>query len=173
MDTSQLIKDAFISLYSKTDYNKITVKALCEAVPIARTTFYSHYQNIDEIKSELERETIEGIRSACEDIYSGDTEKYFSLALKYIEEHREIFFAFLVAQPNWRFISKFKNAIIIHFKDNFKDKIRSKNYELELEIFASGVVSFYTYILKHPDEVDVKALGKKFSMLVKFVDVIF
>jgi AcrR family transcriptional regulator len=39
------IKNAFIRVYRKKGMNGITVKSLCQEVPIARTTFYAYYEN--------------------------------------------------------------------------------------------------------------------------------
>lgn len=169
METKELIKKKFIALYSKMPYEKINIKALCDSIPIARTTFYTYFQNIDEVKELIENETIKGIRSACEEIYASDDDKYFMAAMEYIKSHKIIFYCFLTEQPNLRFIDKFKVEIINHFKDNFSDKKHDKNYNLELEIFASAVISFYTYMLKNPDEIDLKSLNAKFKIIKKSI----
>ncbi len=44
-DTKQAIHTAFISLYRKHSFNQISVKELCIQTPVARTTFYSYYNN--------------------------------------------------------------------------------------------------------------------------------
>ena len=170
MNTKELIKKRFIDLYSKTSYDKITVRSLCESVPIARTTFYAYYQNIDEVKTEIENCTVSGIRSACESIYSGDTEKQFMSAMEYMNSNKNVFYAFLVAQPDIRFIEKFKAEIAAHFEENFKLDQCGKNYELKLELFASAVVSYYTYYLKHPDETDIENIGEKLALLKNSID---
>lgn len=45
------------------DDSSITVKGLCAAVPVARTTFYSYFNNTDDVRREIEgmvREQIAG-----------------------------------------------------------------------------------------------------------------
>ncbi len=44
-DTKQAIHTAFISLYRKHFFNQISVKELSIQTPVARTTFYSYYNN--------------------------------------------------------------------------------------------------------------------------------
>lgn len=171
METRALIKNNFIKLYSKLDYNKITIKKLCESVPIARTTFYAHFNNIDEVKEEIENEAIKGIRTSCEEIYISNDKKYFMAAMNYIKENEDIFYAFLISQPNVRFIEKFKNEITNHFKDNFKIN-NSKNNDLELYIFASSIVAYYTYMLKHPNEIDFNDMSKKFELIKNSINLI-
>lgn len=55
--TRQVIKDAFLSLKKDTDFNSITVSAICKEAEISRGTFYLHYQNtmdvLDEILDEI------------------------------------------------------------------------------------------------------------------------
>ena len=173
METKELIKQKFIEVYSKMPYEKITIKSLCDSIPIARTTFYTYFQNIDEVKESVENETIKGIRTSCEKIYESDDDKYFMAAIEYINNHKNIFYCFLAKQPNLRFIDKFKLEIINHFNDNFSNKKHNKNYNLELEIFASAVISFYTYMLKYPDEIDFKNLSDKFKIIKKSLSLFF
>ncbi len=170
MQTKQLIKSRFSRLYGKTNYNKITVKSLCEYVPVARTTFYSYFESLDDVKAEIEDEAITGIRAVCENIYSGNAEQIFISAVGYISEHRDIFYPFLVSQPNARFIKKFKAEIIKHFNEGFSLKQSDKN-GLELNVFASAVIACYTYFLEHPEETDIKSLSEKTNALIGILNI--
>jgi len=165
MQTKQLIKNRFAQLYGNTDYNKITVKALCEYVPVARTTFYSYFENLDEVKAETEDEAIAGIRAVCDGIYSDNAEQIFLSAIGYISDRKDVFYPFLVSQPNARFIKKFKAEIIKHFRECFSLKPSDKN-GLELDVFASAVIACYTYFLEHPEETDIKSIGEKINALI-------
>ena len=60
-NTKQAIHAAFISLYHKHYFNQISVKELCVQTPVVRTTFYSYYNNLVELKDEIEDELIGGI----------------------------------------------------------------------------------------------------------------
>ncbi len=51
--TRQVIKDAFLSLKKNTDFNSITVSALCREAEISRGTFYLHYQNTRDVLDEI------------------------------------------------------------------------------------------------------------------------
>lgn len=169
MDTKDLLKDSFLSLYDKYGYDKITVKNVCEKAHVARSTFYFYYQNINEVKEEIENDTIKNVRLYCENIYSDDFESQFFRTMDYIKESK-VFYVFLVKQPNAFFIEKFKNEIIKHFEDNFNTNKNSKNYALELELFASAIITYYTYYLKHPNETDLDNISvkvKKIRDLIK------
>lgn len=58
MMTKDEIKMEFLKLYTEQGYDKINIKELCARIPIARTTFYTYYSNVDEVKSEIEDEVI-------------------------------------------------------------------------------------------------------------------
>ena len=62
MNSKESIQKTFIRLYSKVDYNSITIKELCMQTPVARTTFYSYYSNIDELKSDIQTSLLKGLR---------------------------------------------------------------------------------------------------------------
>ncbi len=51
--TINAIKDAFIDLEKEMNYEKISVKKLCERADISRATFYLHYDGIDDVLNEV------------------------------------------------------------------------------------------------------------------------
>ena len=61
MDAKEAIKSRFMKEYAGKCFSDITVKGLCAATPVARTTFYSHYSNTDDVRCEVEDELIEGL----------------------------------------------------------------------------------------------------------------
>ncbi len=57
--THRAIRNAFEELLMETDYDKLTVKALCERAMINRKTFYAHYAYLDELMEEYVNELSE------------------------------------------------------------------------------------------------------------------
>lgn len=53
----------------------MTIKDLCAAIPIARTTFYTYYDNLDDLKTEIEDNLIMGLLNVVNEIADGDIEK--------------------------------------------------------------------------------------------------
>ena len=51
--TKKVLKDTFEEMLLNTDYEKITIKDLCEKAMINRRTFYLHYNSIDDLMSEI------------------------------------------------------------------------------------------------------------------------
>ena len=165
MDTTkQAIHAAFIALYRRKSFDKMSVKELCIQTPVARTTFYEYYDNLGTLKAELEDDLIGGIleiaKATAEGNFAGmDLNVFFSRTLDYIKSHWEENYAFLVAQPNLAYIAKWKDAIKYHFKLRFPGKSAVPNYGLIMEVIASAVIGAYTYWMEHPDEVDTQKLA--------------
>lgn len=163
-DTKHAIQSAFLKLYLKRSFDRITVKDICALAPAARTTFYEHYGNTAALKAEIEDELIAGIldiaeKTACNQAKKENIADFFTETLDYINKHRDENYAFLVAQPNGDYISKWKNAIKNHFKLCFPEKCGIPNHDLILEVVASGVIGAYTYIMAQPNDVDIKKLS--------------
>lgn len=72
MDSRSAIKVQFIKEYARKDFQAITVKALCASTPVARTTFYSYFNNTDEVRCEIEDKLIRGLIAVSEKVSGGD-----------------------------------------------------------------------------------------------------
>jgi len=142
-DTKQAIQSAFIALYRKWSFDKISVKELCVQTPVARTTFYEYYDNLGTLKAEIEDDLIGGILEIAKATAEGnfarmDLNVFFSRTLDYIKSHWEENYAFLL---------------------RFSEKVSVPNHGLIMEVIASAVIGAYTYWMEHPDEVDTQKLA--------------
>lgn len=54
-NTAVRMDEAFLSLLEKKDFAYITVKEICEAAGVNRSTFYLHYETLDDLLSESAR----------------------------------------------------------------------------------------------------------------------
>ncbi len=59
--TENAIRNAFIQLRAKKALEKITIKELCEAALIHKSTFYSHYRDIYDLSDTMETEVVKNI----------------------------------------------------------------------------------------------------------------
>ena len=57
--TKNAIKDALLELMGEKDFEKLSISAVCGAAQITRTTFYSHYDSLDQVLDELIDEAFE------------------------------------------------------------------------------------------------------------------
>lgn len=163
--TQNAIKDVFIKIYRKKGMNGLTVKGLCQEVPVARTTFYSYYGNLDDVLVEIEDEFVKGIKVLAKNMCEGNIEKldfsdFFDAVMEHIKNHWDTVEALLVVHPDIRFMEKWKEAIKYHFKMRFPDKTTITNYNLIAEVIACSVLGAYAHWINNPDEFDAKALNR-------------
>ena len=97
--------------YATERLDRITIKGLCAQVPVARTTFYAHYANIDGVLEEVEGDLVCGLTDICERISNGnlphmDFRPFLDETLAYIQRRWPNFTALVITQPDLRFISK-------------------------------------------------------------------
>lgn len=74
--------------------NGITVKSLCQEVPIARTTFYAYYENLDDVLLEIEDEFVNVIKLLAKTMSGGNMENldftaYFNAVMTHINDNWE------------------------------------------------------------------------------------
>ncbi len=98
--------EAFLELIEKKDFAYITVKEICEKAGVNRSTFYLHYETVDDLLEECSRhiidrfvefmpyDTVEFLKKLQErplkELYL-ITPEYLTPYLTYIKEHRRIF----------------------------------------------------------------------------------
>ncbi|WP_018143686.1 TetR/AcrR family transcriptional regulator [Alloscardovia criceti] len=164
--TLQSIHDTFIRIYTHTPFEKMKVAQLCEQVPIARTTFYEYYANLDELKEAVENQLITGLLDAANSVIESNTmmqtvdvERYFEAVLAYIHAHWDENYAFLVAQPNISYTTKWKQAIKKNLALRYPLKTKRPLYGIISEAAASAVVGAYTYWMSHPEEFDAQTIA--------------
>ncbi|MBO5170177.1 MAG: TetR/AcrR family transcriptional regulator [Oscillospiraceae bacterium] len=104
--TAARMDQAFLELLEKKDFAYITVKEICEKAGVNRSTFYLHYETINDLLAESTRYIIDQFIAAMphdtaafmaklqsrplEELYL-ITPEYLAPYLNYIKEHRRIF----------------------------------------------------------------------------------
>lgn len=97
---------AFIELLEKKDFSYITVKEICQAAGVNRSTFYLHYETISDLLEEssqyiirqftdfMPQDTVDFLEKLptrpLEELYLV-TPEYLTPYLNYIKEHKRIF----------------------------------------------------------------------------------
>ena len=130
-NTAKLMNQALLYLLEKKNYDKITVKQLCEKAGVNRSTFYLHYESMDDLLIE----TIEILNKEFQNSFNGitikhdDSKPYFFITEEYIV-------------PYLTFVKKNKRVLkTIH--DNPKLFNVKKEYNSMCEnIFYPAVKSF-------------------------------
>ncbi len=105
-NTSHLMNQALIELLNKKDYEFLTIKEICKKAGVNRSTFYLHYDNIDDLLSEtienLNKDFVacfnENERDITKKINDDDKQKlilitpnYLLPYLNHVKEHKVVY----------------------------------------------------------------------------------
>ena len=81
-NTAKLMNQAFIETLDKKEYEYITVKEICEKAGVNRSTFYLHYENMDD----LLKESLEFINQKFADFYQQEDMEELQISTQNINE---------------------------------------------------------------------------------------
>lgn len=95
---------------------------------------------------------------------------FYYETLSLIADNKTTFYMLLVANTDYRFIEKWKDAMKYHFWERVRSTETMKNVELVLEITASAAIGAYTFWLTHPYEVEQKGVYLILSDILKTLD---
>ncbi len=97
-NTASLMDEALLLLLEKKDYDRITVKEICEKAGVNRTTFYLHYDSINDLLQEtismINMRFTDSLSSVEQDSLSTEvltTEKYLRPYLTLIRKHKRAY----------------------------------------------------------------------------------
>ena len=158
-EIQRTLMDAYLELSYTKLRSSIRVKELCAAAYVARSTFYVHYESLDELLEHVENNIIYRLlRLNDAVVYEERTLSamaFYSETLAYINRYKRWFYSFLVKEPNLSFVQKWKDAIKLHLWERIRHKgLRSENEGLILEMVAAEAIAGYTYGLSHPYEIN-------------------
>lgn len=169
VDTRGLIKDNFIKLYTEGGPKATTVKNICDAIPISRTTFYAYFSDAYSVMEEIQEKIINDLfelNRNFPDIDLSNCEKdmpveCFDETLKYISENNKYFKALLGRYSDGQFIYKWKKIIKYHFNEKYKKEfLHYAHVDLVLEQIVSSIIGAYTYWIFHEDEISMDEFSR-------------
>ena len=139
--TRNLIKKTFAELINeKKDLTKITVKELVNKANITRSTFYTHYTNLDEVAKDYQFETIELL---CSDnlilTNKEDILNYFSNMINCLKEHEQTYKLLISINESLIFLDKLKKIASEKIFNALKNTSNHSYLELDISFFMDGV----------------------------------
>lgn len=66
--TRRAMQDALVELLADKPIGRITVKELCDRADVNRSTFYAHYDGIEDLLHDIENDTIDWVSGALEQL---------------------------------------------------------------------------------------------------------
>lgn len=155
----EAMETALLLLLDEKELHQISVKEVCQRANVARSTFYTYYDVIDDCLQAIENRFLHEIiamTTALEnrENLDGIDLSFFEETLGYLKDNQRLLYLFMIKRYNTRFVNRWKDAIKYHLYRQIPSRISDKNRELTLEIIASGTIGAYQYWLKNPYELD-------------------
>ena len=124
--TASFMDEALISLLNEKDINYITVKEICEKAGVNRSTFYLHYETIDDLLNE----SIEYITNKFMNFFNKDSKEFIE-NLNNAKKEDLIFINSEYLRPYLEFIKENKKVFMASFKNPIVMKSAEKYSNLE------------------------------------------
>lgn len=172
-NTACLMNEALILLLEKKDYSFITVKEICEKAGVNRSTFYLHYETMDDLLSE----SIEYVGNKLHKKYSEKvlnkqiissskledliliTPEYLLPYLEFLKENKAIY-KIAYSQPN-----VFKVDLVLkHLHKNIFGPILNKfaiplsEQKYMMQFYLSGISSIIIEWIKNGCKEDIQSI---------------
>ena len=184
-NTALLMDEALIHLLDKKDIEFITVKEICEKAGVNRSTFYLHYESIDD----LVEETMEYINKKFVDYFNADAsnfisgihdlpiedlnlvqEKYLTPYLGFIKENKKIFKASFSNPRGMKCLEKYTSLekyVFVPILSRFDIPANEKKYFIKF--YIQGIIAIIKEWVKDDckdsiqniERIIIKCVGKK------------
>lgn len=168
----EALQKGYLELCRIKNTGSISVTELCEKSHVARTTFYANYTNTDALLEEIEDSLIVDLlkvnnRFGSFKKISEAESVYMRNMMTFSEKNKETLYTLLISRPDMRLINKWKDAVKYHFWELVYNEVGQKHCEIALEAVATLAVTFYTWYVKHPEEVDMMVISKSINSVIK------
>jgi len=160
--TKKLLTDAFIDLLSSKKLNEITIKELCDKADINRGTFYLHYQDIYDLKQQIETDLYKELAKFIFPITTMnelDSYQLFYDLFSFTKRNEHLFTTLLGPNGDISFLTELKTL----FKQYYLSPLLmeqyssyAKNIEYAYDFISAGFAELVTRWLmsEHPDSIE-------------------
>ncbi len=159
--TKKMIRQAFLTLLSHKELEKITVKEITELADINRGTFYKYYRDTFDLLQRIEEEVTDDLLADIQ-LSSQPMDIWLTSLLEKIKNRPEIRVLVLGSNKS-NFLSplleQIKPEAFQHFSQYFPDATESE-MELYLSYFVEGSVGLIIRWLKDFEDLNPQAVTK-------------
>lgn len=151
-NTAMKMDRAFLELLEKKDFSYITVKEICEKAGVNRSTFYLHYETVEDLLSEsveymneqflahMKQDTVtfmEKIQeSSLEELYLV-TPEYLVPYLNYIQKHKRVFLTAITKAKTLRLDDSYNRMfqhVFTPILERYKVPVENRRYMMAFYI---------------------------------------
>ncbi|MCR4902758.1 MAG: TetR family transcriptional regulator C-terminal domain-containing protein [Butyrivibrio sp.] len=168
--TKMRIRSAFYELVKETDYEKVTVTAVCNKAEINRATFYKHYLDIPDLVDKLQEEAIENLVSRLDIATKSSMDDFIVDLLKQVKTNvnsKDGIGLFTQATAN-NFTSKVSRIIYSRFATIIKcdlPDIPDMDQDMIFAYIAGGCAGIVDYWAKTGFRESEKDLSQKLRLM--------
>lgn len=148
--TKRLIKDTFVELLKTEPVGEIKVTQICELAGIHRTTFYLHYDNVDEIMNDIFDRIVNEMLCILSDFHYRDffsnPQKYLARVNEYFQKDFDFYKTLMMTEESDIQLARLRHIFakkIIEDSDIPESVRLSKRGRIRTEYFAGGIISLY------------------------------
>lgn len=175
--TQKSIELAFAELMAVKDINSITVSELAEKADIHRATFYSHYSDIPELYTHIQRSVVEGLQSIVEpDPIHGPNqngEEVFGMLVDYIYGRQNIFKMLLTRSSTREFYEELSKLFESLYADIYWSDLPDTVSKHDIRVMARYHVNGCISIISSWAQDDFKDSPEKIIYTLGVIDVHF
>lgn len=159
-----LFRNALIEiLREKGTVNKISVRELCERAELNRSTFYAHYNEPNDVLTEIENDILEATTDHLQKI--GDENdvgafRYIREFLFFIKENDNTFRTLLVDAIDPEFKSKFMSQSIVQFVDHLEINLPKDTEQYIFSYIMNGSMGIITQWIRSGYSINEETLMK-------------
>lgn len=162
LKSQDAIKNALVELMSEKEFEKITVKDICNVANVGNRTFYLHYLDKYDLLDKLIEGHMEKLSQLCNPLSDISFKEAHIIWFEYLEKHYLFFSTMLTGQGAFTFRKHFLDLVIEEIKHGesfFKGKNEGLSEAMILTFFGSAIVGVVeTYLMKGiPDPIEVVA----------------
>lgn len=165
-ETELRMESAMLKLMESTEFEKITVKKLCEKAKVNRSTFYAHFTDIydmlGKMERELSRELLESFADKEDyDIFSQESFLYF---LKHIRKHQYFYKINLRTRTSFPISQGYESLWKI-----IKSRCEQAGVldEEEMRYYFISFQAGFTMVLKHWVDTDCSIPERKVAVIIQ------
>lgn len=153
------IQKALIRLLFTNKLEKINVKQICQEAAVARSSFYTYYESISDLLTEIEDSFVNELvildrKITDENRKTAGDFSYLSKLFDFIEQRKTLIKALLIKNYDYHLVTKWKKAIKYNLWERMQPKDNSLKTQLSFEMFASEVIAAYIFAIDHRNEIN-------------------
>lgn len=164
-NTAKKMDEAFLQLLEKKDFSYITVKEICEKARVNRSTFYLHYETLEDLLSEsveyMNEQFLEHMKyssvnfmeqikeCSADELYLIEP-KYLLPYLEYIQKNKRLFFTAIMRAKTLRLddsYDKLFRHVFTPILERYKVPVENRRYIITF--YIQGIMAVITEWLKN------------------------